>query len=184
MKHSWLVVAFALGACSSGTTHTAVLGDATGLVEGAPVMVAGVRVGEIEAVTVQGTSAHITFRVESDHEVALKSDACVTRQGTELNLFVGQESAAFDGHNLPSCVAAAADALFDLGRRLSDTIQGAAEGVDAHEVGRRVGEGLQELGDGFGEGVGDFREAGRKMGRAARELEEGAAEGAEEPSGN
>lgn len=181
MKHGWLVALLALTGCTSGATHAALLGDATGISEGTPVTAAGVQVGEVEAVSVRGADALVTFRVSSDHEVALKSDACVSRRagegGASLVLFAGRSGEPFAAEALPSCTTAAADALLDIGRRLTDTVQEAVEGIDAHEVGRRVGEGVQELGDGFGEGVGDFHEAGRQVGRAAREFERGVEEG-------
>ena len=52
------------------------LEDAAGLEEDAPVYFAGVRVGQVDSVRINGERADIELTVESSHDVTLHRDAC------------------------------------------------------------------------------------------------------------
>ncbi|HBQ19131.1 MAG TPA: hypothetical protein DEF51_51055, partial [Myxococcales bacterium] len=58
-------------------THHARVSQGAGLHEGSPVLVSGVRVGEVEAVTVIEGQVDVELSIASDHQVTLRQDSCV-----------------------------------------------------------------------------------------------------------
>ena len=57
-------------------THHARISQGAGLGEGSPVMVSGVRVGQVEGVTVIEGQVDVELSISSDHQVTLRQDAC------------------------------------------------------------------------------------------------------------
>lgn len=126
-----------LGACSCARTHTARLDDGGGLAAGAPVMVRGVRVGEVRAVSVRDGAAEVRFAIEREHDVEMHADACaVAAPSAEqpLLIVIPGESAEplADDTPLPECRLTRDDvvALGDLfGETFADVFRALSEGL-------------------------------------------------------
>ncbi|MBH0775509.1 MlaD family protein [Nocardia bovistercoris] len=59
------------------TSATMTLSDASGLVEGSPVLLTGVEVGDVTAVEHIGTGVEVRFRVDDAHRVPIDSDVSI-----------------------------------------------------------------------------------------------------------
>jgi hypothetical protein len=62
---------------STGPELSAVLDDAGGLRGGAPVYVAGVQVGRVQNVRLEGERARVAFQIMPESKLTLRGDACV-----------------------------------------------------------------------------------------------------------
>lgn len=61
----------------TGTEHSAYFAEAGGLKTGAAVQVAGLRVGEVEGVDLEGSSVVVTFKVDDDVDLGDRAEAAV-----------------------------------------------------------------------------------------------------------
>ena len=120
-----------LAACT-GPTLRARLDDAAGLVEGAPVEVAGVRVGEVKAVRlVESREVEVVFELDRGHELRLHSDACAVAAGgahPRLLVVVGEDPGEFGEGPIPRC-SLPTEALGALGEVVGEGLGRLAEGV-------------------------------------------------------
>jgi hypothetical protein len=108
MRTRWLLgslAALAALGCSP-TVHHARLDDGAGLTEGAPVMVARVRVGRVESVRVVDTSVDVGFVLEGDHQVTLRADTCAmaaTDGAPALVIVPGEAAPLAEERAIPQC---------------------------------------------------------------------------------
>lgn len=102
-----LVVFFAL-ACARPPLH-AWLDDAAGLTKGSRVYAAGVAVGEVEAIHVEGTQADVEITLRPGNTLSLRVDACAIslpdEGGALLLLFPGKELERLSPRAVPACNA-------------------------------------------------------------------------------
>lgn len=77
-------------------TYTALFTDASGLHEGDDVRVAGVRVGRVDSVTLDGTLARVSFRVQEDQLVFGNTKASITYQNVIGQRYLGLSLGNFD----------------------------------------------------------------------------------------
>jgi len=124
-----LAIALAASMCvGCDDTHHARISQGAGLGEGSPVMVSGVRVGQVEGVTVIEGQVDVELSISSDHQVTLRQDACAlaTAAGGEPALVL-----------LPGTGAP----------REGDAViaECALPGADLGEAMRGIGEGMREL---------------------------------------
>ncbi len=83
------------------TTYVARFTDVTGLKAGDDVRMAGIRVGRIDTVSLDGTVAKVTFRVQSDQIVDSETQASITYQNIVGQRYLGlSRGARGDGHAL------------------------------------------------------------------------------------
>ena len=203
----------ALALISTGCTRRqeiqARLADADGLQAGDMVRVAGVEVGRVSAVGVEGEQAALTLSL--DHDLAIHAEACVSIEGTQsdrtLRLDPGTSGELHGA--IPPCqsngllrmMLDASDALgmavgmaFDAARRAQ---QGGAETgspstLDSEALGQQAGRELGMAARGAAAGVvegitgqsadmGGVRQLGAELGMGAREMLEGLGEGLDTP---
>lgn len=130
MKKTALTALVLLG-CSRGQTREAILDDAHAIAPESPVFALGVRVGSVTGVHVDGNEAHVEFRIDPQHELALRSDACAmaSRDASHpaLLLLPGEGSGELGGP-VPEC-------------RLDESA--------LRDLGQTLGEGLREFSEGF-----------------------------------
>ena len=98
---------FSLGAgCSKPVIHIA-LDSAEGLVKGSRVYAAGVAVGEVDSVRVDGVQADVSFTLRPGNELSLRADACAMslpdEGGALLILFPGKELERLSARPVPAC---------------------------------------------------------------------------------
>lgn len=104
--------------------------DAQGLKAGAPVRIAGVDVGTVNAVTLDGDQARIQFRL--DDGVGLRSDACASIASRNLNgdmVLKLRAGSAVDsmppGRELTCVTSGGADAITEsMSQLVADTLAG------------------------------------------------------------
>ncbi|WP_137875857.1 MlaD family protein [Rhodococcus sp. Q] len=78
------------------TSYSALFTDASGLQEGDDVRMAGVRVGRVDAVTLDGTVARVAFRVEADQLLFGNTKASITYQNVIGQRYLGLSLGDFD----------------------------------------------------------------------------------------
>lgn len=195
-----LAVALAMiTGCSSRNEFVAQVPSADGIGAGAPVQVAGVTVGEVAGLGVQGDQAVLTLKV--DDEIAVHSEACVllTDVGGRRSVVL-QPGTSGELHGaIPSCLPANIGGMLDAFREATESITGAvtmaaedvanAAGMSAQEAGRefgrQAGEATRGATEGFVEGVtnmGSVRDLGEGIGMATREFTDGLQQGLGEGS--
>lgn len=87
---TWLVSATLLRSVSGATNvYSAVFTDVSGLHTGDDVRVAGVRVGRVDALDLEGTLAKVTFRVQRDQTLYTTTVASVTYQNIIGQRYLG-----------------------------------------------------------------------------------------------
>jgi hypothetical protein len=100
-----ILLSFGLG-CSKAPLHAA-LESAGELEKGSRVYAAGVAVGEVEAVTLQGVVADVKFVLRPGQTLSLRADACALSlpdaDGALLVLFPGRELERLGDRAVPSC---------------------------------------------------------------------------------
>ena len=181
-----LLLLLAFGCAQELVTH---IDDADELLEGSPVEIAGVKVGEVKSLSIVGGDNPVEVRisVEREHADALASGACAVSRGSSLELETGERAEPLqDG-----VVAPCAQSIFDAAQEALDAIREGVEELDENleaaggAAGERLGEGLRGAAGGFVRGAtmgGTVRDLGRAAGENAREFEEGAIEGASPPA--
>ena len=138
MNVARLALALAGLALAAGcdTTYHARLNDGAGLGEGDPVIVSGVRVGQVEAVRVIEGQVDVELAIDDDHEVTLRTDACamaVPQQGQPtLVIAPGTGALLEEDRPIPQCELG--------GGQLRDLMRGLGEGL---------GQMLEQLGQGL-----------------------------------
>lgn len=204
----------ALALISTGCTRRqeiqARLADADGLHAGDQVRVAGVEVGRVSAIGVEGDQAALTLSL--DHDLALHAEACVTVEGTPsdrtLRLDPGTSGELHGA--IPPCqsngllrmMLDATDALgmtvgmvFDTARQAQQAgaEPGSPSTLDSEALGQQAGRELGMAARGAAAGVvegitgrsadmGGVRQLGAELGMGAREMLEGLGEGLDTPS--
>ena len=92
--------------CSKALLHVA-LDSAGGLGKGSRVYAAGVAVGEVESVVVDGVQADVSFSLRPGHSLSLRADACAMslpdEEGALLLLFPGKELERLSSRPVPAC---------------------------------------------------------------------------------
>lgn len=100
-----LLALSALG-CASPPLHAS-LESAEGLGKGSRVYAAGVAVGEVKSVGVDGVTADVAFTLRPGTTLSLRADACAMslpdEQGALLLLFPGKELERLDRRPVPGC---------------------------------------------------------------------------------
>jgi len=87
---TWLVSATLLRSVSGSTnTYSAVFSDVSGLHSGDDVRVAGVRVGRVESLDLEGAQARVTFEVQRDQTLFTNTVASVTYQNIIGQRYLG-----------------------------------------------------------------------------------------------
>ena len=83
-----LVAGTLMGGAGDGERYDAVFSSASGLREGDDVRIAGVRVGKVEEVVLDGDHARVTFSVSHDQKVYVGTTATMgPPDGTALSVF-------------------------------------------------------------------------------------------------
>lgn len=100
-----LMCSLALG-CAKPPIHVA-LDSAGGLAKGSRVYAAGVAVGEVESVRVDGVQADVAFTLRPGHTLSLRADACAMslpdEGGSLLLLFPGKDLERLSPRAVPGC---------------------------------------------------------------------------------
>src|SRR3954451_4635987 len=79
-----------------GDTYTAAFSEAGGLKVDDPVRIAGVRVGKVEKIELEGDHVKVTFRIKTDSEFGTQTGAAI-RVGTLLgSMYLALEPAGSD----------------------------------------------------------------------------------------
>ncbi|MEE3849435.1 MlaD family protein [Gordonia sp. LSe1-13] len=86
---STVVVTLQRGVDGDSATYTAHFTDVTGLKPGDDVRMAGIRVGRVDMVELDGTVARVTFRVEADQAVDSNTKASITYQNVVGQRYLG-----------------------------------------------------------------------------------------------
>lgn len=92
---STVVVTLRRGVDGQSNSYSAHFTDVTGLKEGDDVRMAGIRVGRVDSVTLDGTVARVTFRVESDQVVDGHTKASITYQNVIGQRYLGLSQGEF-----------------------------------------------------------------------------------------
>lgn len=126
----------ALLAVGCDDTHHARVSQGAGLHEGSPVLVSGVRVGEVEAVTVIEGQVDVELSIASDHQVTLRQDSCVLAaagDGEPTLVLVPGTGAPREGEApIPECALpadAVSEAMRGLGEGVQSLLRSLAEGM-------------------------------------------------------
>ena len=94
--------------CSKPSIRVA-LDSAEGLAKGSRVYAAGVTVGEVESVRMDGVQAEVTFLLKPGNTLSLRADACAMslphEEGALLLLFPGKELERLSRPAVPACDA-------------------------------------------------------------------------------
>lgn len=102
-----LCCSLALG-CAKPPIHVA-LDSAGGLAKGSRVYAAGVVVGEVESVRVDGVQADVAFTLRPGHTLSLRADACAMslpdEEGALILLFPGKDLERLSPRAVPACEA-------------------------------------------------------------------------------
>ncbi|MET7769478.1 MCE family protein [Nocardia sp. NPDC005366] len=94
---SWLVfVTLQRGVDGATRSYSATFTDVSGLRAGDDVRVAGVRVGRVDTIELDGTLARVTFRVQSDQTLYTTTKAAVTYQNVIGQRYVALSAGEFD----------------------------------------------------------------------------------------
>lgn len=100
-----LVLLLALS-CAKPPLHAS-LEDAAGLTTGSRVYAAGVSVGAVDQVRLDGVQADVTFTLRPGHVLSLRADACAMTlpdgDGALLLLFPGKDLERLTPHAVPAC---------------------------------------------------------------------------------
>ncbi|MEB3048931.1 MlaD family protein [Mycolicibacter sp. MYC123] len=80
-------------------TYSAIFSDASGMGPGDDVRVAGVRVGRVDRVSLQGTTAKVQFRVQRDQRLYRNTVASVTYQSIIGQRYLGLAQGPGDNHD-------------------------------------------------------------------------------------
>ncbi len=182
----FFLLLLAFGCAQELVTHVDRAGD---LIEGSPVELAGVKVGEVKSLSVVGgdTPVEVRISVEREHADALAGGACAISRGAAIELETGERAEPIH----EDVVAPCAQSIFDGAQEALDAIRGGIEALDDNleaaggAAGERLGEGLRGAAEGVVRGAtmgGTVRDLGRAAGENAREFEEGAIEGATPPA--
>lgn len=179
--------------------------EASELAEGSPVILAGVRVGEVKGLEVAGGDAPVLVRfvVEGDNQEAIAAGACSRAEGGTLVLEAGTDTPVVEGQ-ISACEPGLLDGLRGAGELFRGAVEGMREGVQeelrqglglpnenapgaqegvgvdvTREAGRQAGEQIRGAAEGVREGLGDdaARALGRAVGRDAQEFQRGVQEG-------
>ncbi len=132
-----------LAASGCQTAHHARVDHGAGLDRGSPVMVSGVRVGEVREVRVVEGQVDVEFVLSDDHEVTIREDTCALAlaregEGAVLLLTPGEGAPLAEERAIPQCELLPEGALGDLARQL----------------GGALGDLLRQFGGGLGNGGG------------------------------
>lgn len=84
-----VVVTLQRGVYGATTPYSAVFSDVSGLRVGDDVRMAGVRVGRVDAIELDGTVAEVAFRIESDQAVYDNTEAAITYQNIIGQRYLG-----------------------------------------------------------------------------------------------
>lgn len=100
------VVALSVLGCARPQLHAS-LDSVEGLARGSRVYAAGVTVGEVESVRLDGVLADVAFTLRPGNTLSLRADACAMslpdEQGALLLLFPGKELERLDKRPVPAC---------------------------------------------------------------------------------
>lgn len=123
-----------LGGCDP--TYTARLNDGGGLIEGSPVRVAQVTVGEVRSLRVVEGQVEVEIRVEREHELSMRVDTCAvpvqTPGGPALALSMGVGALLDEPKTIPQCQPPAdqmGDFLRQLGQGMGDLLRVFGQGL-------------------------------------------------------
>lgn len=93
--------------CTKKPVYRAALDDAHGIEPGAPAFAAGVRVGSVRSVKVEGDKAVVTFELSKENHLAFHADACATampiHEKGALYVQLGTQGSLDKGTALPEC---------------------------------------------------------------------------------
>lgn len=81
-------------------SYSAIFSDASGMAPGDDVRVAGVRVGRVDRVSLQGTAAKVQFRVQRSQKLYGNTVASVTYQSIIGQRYLGLAQGAGDNHDI------------------------------------------------------------------------------------
>ncbi|MFK7984486.1 MAG: MlaD family protein [Sandaracinaceae bacterium] len=117
-------------------TYTARLTDGGGLIEGSPVRVAQVTVGEVRSLRVVEGQVEVEIQVEREHELSMRVDTCAvpvqTPAGPALALSMGTGALLDEPKTIPQCQPPAdqmGDFLEQLGRGMGDLLRVFGQGL-------------------------------------------------------
>ena len=100
------VLALSLLGCARPALHAS-LESAEGLGKGSRVYAAGITVGEVDSVRVDGVTADVAFMLRPGNTLSLRVDACAMslpdEHGALLLLFPGKELERLDARPVPAC---------------------------------------------------------------------------------
>lgn len=100
------LVTLSLLGCARPLVHAS-LESAEGLAKGSRVYAAGVTVGEVDSVRLDGVTADVAFSLRPGNTLSLRADACAMslpdEQGALLLLFPGKELERLDKRPVPAC---------------------------------------------------------------------------------
>lgn len=109
------------------TKHHARVDDGAGLDEGDPVMVSGVRVGEVREIVVVEGQVDVVFVIDDEHDVTLREDSCALalrgEGGPTLVLAPGQGPPLTEERPIPQCAPASPE-LREMMGQLGDAVGG------------------------------------------------------------
>ena len=121
---SLALTALSLAGCGSlgPATHHARLADGAGIAAQSPVLVAGVRVGQVQSIQVVDGVVDVAFTFEGDHEIVLRADACAAVARGGLMIVPGEGAPRTDDQPLAQCETGSA--------ALDELMRTAAQGMD------------------------------------------------------
>jgi hypothetical protein len=141
------------------TKHHARISDGAGLVPGSPVVVSGVRVGEVRSVRLIEGQVDVELVIDDEHELTLRNDSCAMARrgdtGPSLVIIPGVGEPlpeANDERPIPECDLQAEgmrDLLRSLGEGVGDMMRSLADGVLGGAAGSGGGGGGAPSGGGF-----------------------------------
>ena len=134
---SSLPLTLLLLAAGCETTHHARVSHGAGLDEGSPVLVSGVRVGEVREVRVVEGEVDVAFVIARDHDVTLREDSCALATPREggpgaLTLTPGTGAPLTEPRAIPQCELPSnviGDLARDLGGTLGEVLRSLSEGI-------------------------------------------------------
>lgn len=137
MRSSILGLTLLSLAAGCETTHHARVSHGAGLDEGSPVLVSGVRVGEVREVRVVEGEVDVAFVIGRDHDVTLREDSCALAMPREggpgaLTLSPGTGAPLTEPRTIPQCElpsSAIGDLARDLGGTLGEVLRSLTEGI-------------------------------------------------------
>ena len=152
-----------LFAAGCETKHHARISDGAGLVEGSPVVVSGVRVGEVRSVRLIEGQVDVELVIDDEHELTFRNDSCAMAQrGGEAPALVivpGVGEPLPEGNEerpIPECDLrgeAMRDLMRNLGEGMGEMMRSLADGVFGGGAGGGGAGGGGAGGGGGGAGV-------------------------------